>query len=157
MRCSSYTDSTPTMVNMDVQAIARGIVSGMLADQIERRGKTLALVLAAISIVGLIAAVALSGWFRFFGVVAMLFFAGATVALLIARWGAVKMVHRIAEPQDLQEHRATIAAAIDDADLPTGPIAAIRFAWRMRGGVGDEVDRLRVIAERVSEHLDASD
>lgn len=46
--------------------------------------------------------------------------------------------------------------AIDDADLPTGPVAAARFAWRLRRGHEPEVERLKGVVAGLRARLDAS-
>ena len=46
---------------------------------------------------------------------------------------------------------------MERADLPTGPIAIVRFLFRLRNGVGSEVRRLGTVMEDLRTELAASE
>ncbi len=133
--------------------LARGIVAGLVMETVEARGRLAARVAFAVAVLALVGAVLADGGVRLgLGVVAViaLFVAAATVVL---RRLVVAVVGRIGAPADLRHHRAAISRAIETAELPTGPWTAFKMAWRLRRGVGPEVDRLHDIVSRLSTEL----
>ena len=141
---------------VDLDDLARGLVSGVLTEQVSARGKGVQKVGLAAGALALIVAVIASGWLRWLLVFVALVAVGIAIAAWVARKLAVRAIHRFAEPKDLAQHRSAISAAIDDADLPTGPIAVLGLLWRLRKGVGPEVDRVRAIVSRLKTQLDTS-
>lgn len=139
---------------MDAENLARGLVAGVLVDTVEVRGRSMARGALVIAVLGLVAAVLLDGGWRWFFVVAVLGALGAAVLVSIIRRLSVAMIHRIGTPEDFGDHRAAIDRAVDDADLPTGPVAAVRFAWRLRKDAGAETERLTAIVTALRNELD---
>jgi len=74
-----------------------------------------------------------------------------TIALI--RTVALTTIRKFATPQSIAEKREEIDRAMDRADLPTGPLSVIRFIYRLRRGVGTEVERLDVIIDDLREEL----
>ena len=66
------------------------------------------------------------------------------------RWLAIRAVRMVAEPAPDPEER--VRAAFEEADLPSGPLSLARLFVRVaRGGVGDEVERLRSVLTRLAD------
>lgn len=140
---------------MDVENLARGLVAGVLVETIETRGKTLTRVLGGLSIIAVVIAVLTGGWVRGLVTFAAIVLALAAIAVAVGRRLAAAAVRHVGEPAALADHRAAIDRAIDDAALPTGPIAGLKFAWRLRRGADEETRRLREVVERLRDDLDS--
>lgn len=141
---------------MDAEDLARGLVAGVLVDTVEGRGRSMSRTAAVIGVLALIAVFVLDGAWRGLMVVIVLLALLAAAVTFLVRKVAVAAIHRIGTPGDFGEHRAAIDQAIDDADLPTGPIATAKFAWRLRKGAGAETDRLLAIVGRLRTELDTA-
>ncbi len=140
---------------MDVENLARGLVAGVLVETIETRGKTMTRLLGGLSVLAIIIAVVTDGWVRGLVIVVAVFLALGALAVAIGRRLAAAAVRHVGEPAALADHRAAIDRAIDDAALPTGPIAGLKFAWRLRRGADDETRRLGDVIERLRHDLDS--
>ena len=145
-----------TVALMDVESIARGLVSTVIVEQVETRRKGVVVGAIGAAVVALIVAIVASGILRGLAIFVLLCALGLVAATVMLAWLAAKAVRRIGGPQSLEAHRTTLAAALDRAALPTGPVAALKFAWRLRKGAGAEVDRLRAIVADVSDQLDGT-
>jgi hypothetical protein len=95
-----------------------------------------------VAALGLIGAVAADGALRVLSVLVLLLGLAVAIVAWVARRSALWAIRRFAEPADVAEHRAAFDAAIERAALPTGPIAIVRFLFRLRRGAGAEVARL---------------
>ncbi len=142
---------------MDVDVLARGLVAGWLADQVDDRGTLPQRVALASAGLLLIVAVVFDGGWRWLFVALCLLALGVFAAIWVVRWLALAGIRRFAEPKSLAGRRADIDEAIDAADLPTGPLAIARFLFRLRRGVGTEVDRIRAIVSELMTSLDGSE
>ena len=140
---------------MDLDDLARGIAAGVLTEQVRAKSRVALIGLAVAGVLGVFGAVVLAGVARLLLVLVAIAAVAAIGATWALRTGAVAAIRTIGEPQDLADHRHTISAAIDEADLPTGPVSAMRFAWRLRRGGGAETDRLRTILTKVKAELEA--
>ena len=140
---------------MDLDDLARGIAAGVLTEQVRAKSRAALIGLAVVGVLAIFGAIALAGVVRLLLVIVVIGVVVAVGATWVLRTGAVAAIRTIGEPEDLADHRHTINAAIDQADLPTGPVSAMRFAWRLRRGGGAETDRLRTILTKVKAELEA--
>jgi hypothetical protein len=128
-------------------AVARGIVSAVLTNQIEQRGIVVQRVLAGGSIASMLAWLLIDGWTRWLVTpVAVLCIAGFFL-LFVARRMLLAATARIAPPGDLRHLGGAADVALAEADLPSSPLAAARMVWRLRRGVGPELARLRAVLD----------
>lgn len=143
---------------MDADDLAKGLVAGLLMDQVGDRGRLAIGAGLAVGAVALVGAVFTGGVLRWLLVLLVLVALGVAAAAWLVRRVALATIRRFAEPRDVAGHRQAIDHAIDRADLPTGPLAVARTLWRLtRGGPGAEVDRLRkVLADLRTELTETS-
>lgn len=137
--------------------LARGLISGWLTDQVNNRGDLPLKGGFALGLVGLVVAVFASGWWRAPGVI--LFFIGLTVfgVVWLVQRAAKFAISRFATPRSLAGQHQEIQNAIDDMDLPTSPLAILRFLNRVRKGPGPELDRIQLVVGRLSDRLDVAE
>lgn len=139
---------------MEADDLARGLVAGALVDVVHNRGRSLLLASLGVSIMALILGVIADG------AVAVILFVVAivglilTLAMAVLRKAAIVAIRHIGEPQSVRQYRAAFSHAIDDAALPTGPIAAAKFAWRLRKGTDAETERLKDVVARLRTELE---
>lgn len=133
--------------------LARGLVAGMLEKQVKLRGSVARWVGIAIVVLGLLGAILFGGFVRGLGITMVL--VGLIIILLVAlvRALALGTIRKFATPQSIAEKRDEIEVAMDKADLPTGPVTVIRFLYRLRKGVGTEVQRLDKIMDDLRDEL----
>ena len=43
--------------------------------------------------------------------------------------------------------------AVEELDLPTGPVSVLRLLWRLRRGVDEEIERVREIGAELTARL----
>ena len=137
--------------------VAKGLVAGMLERQIEARGSTARWIAVAVMVLGVLSAVLFGGFVRGLGITIALLGLIALLTIALVRAVAMTTIRKFATPQSIAEKREEIDRAMDRADLPTGPLSVIRFVYRLRRGVGAEVERLDVIIEDLREELAASE
>lgn len=137
--------------------IAKGLVAGWLIDQVDARGAIPIWGGSAIGVIGLVLLLVAGGFVR--GIGLLLIFVGLIIVMLtmLVRAAARAAIRRFASPSSLAEKRGEIQHALDDADLPSGPISIVRFLNRLRRGVGPEVTRLHRVIENLREDLLASE
>lgn len=133
--------------------VARGLVAGMLEQQVKDKGSIVRWVGIAVLVLGLLSAVFFGGFLRGLGITMVL--VGLIIVLVVAlvRALALGTIRKFATPQSIAEKREEIAIATEKADLPTGPISVIRFLYRLRKGVGTEVSRLDKIMDDLRDEL----
>lgn len=139
---------------MEIQTLGNGLVAGWLLDQVDARSKIPIWIGAAISILGLAAAVLLSSWLRGFGLVVFLLGLIGLGMVLLLRAITRTAIHRFASPQSLLHKRNEIDQALAKLDLPQGPISMLRFVLRLRKGAGTELARLGAIVSELQAQLD---
>ncbi len=137
--------------------LGRGLVAGMLERQIKDRGSFARWVGVAIMVAGLIAAVGWGGFVRGLGITLVLVGLIIVLLVLLVRTMALAAINKFATPTSLAEKRDVIDRAMDRANLPTGPIAIVRFLVRLRKGVGPEVSRLDTVLDDLREELALSE
>lgn len=137
--------------------VAKGIVAGMLENQVKAKGSIGRWVGIGILVIGLLLAVFLGGFFRGLGVTMVL--VGLIIILVVAliRALALGTIRKFAVPHSIAEKREEIEIATEKADLPTGPLSVIRFLFRLRKGVGSEVARLDTILEDLRDEMAATE
>ncbi len=128
--------------------LGRGVIAGWLIDQVDARGSVPLWIGWITAALGLVLIVIGGGAVRAIGVLVLLVGVVIALAVVTLRAAARAAIRRFAQPSSIAAHEADIAAAVDRADLPTGPLSIIRFLWRLRRGVGSEVERVRdVVAD----------
>lgn len=137
--------------------IAKGIVASMLENQVKAKGSVARWTGIAILVIGLLFAVFLGGFFRGLGITMVL--VGLIVILTVAliRALALGTIRKFAMPHSIAEKREEIDFATEKADLPTGPLSVIRFLYRLRKGVGTEVERLDKIIDDLRDEMAATE
>lgn len=137
--------------------LARGLVAGMLERQVKARGSVARWAGIAIMVVGLLGAVLFGGFVRGLGITLVL--VGLIIVLTVAliRALALGTIRKFATPRSIAEKRDEIDRAMERADLPMGPISVIRLLYRLRKGVGPEVERLDTIMDDLRDELAASE
>lgn len=133
--------------------LAQGLVAGWMSDQVKGRGTGVQRIGLLAGAIGLLLAVLADGWLR--GIGLFLLFGGVVFfgAIWIVRWPALFVIRRFAEPASMADHRAEIEAAINEVDLPTSPLAIVRFLVRLRKGPGPELDRMKSVVSRLQTDL----
>ena len=133
--------------------VGRGLVAGMLEKQVKDRGSMVRWVGIAAIVVGVLTAIVWGGFPRGLGITVALF--GLIIVLLVGllRAMAIGAIHKFATPTSLAEKRDVIDHAMEQADLPTGPISIVRFLVRLRKGVGSEVSRLDTVLDDLRDEL----
>lgn len=132
--------------------LAKGIVAGFAIDLV--RGKTGTFIVGGlvVGVVGLVGALFFDGvGAAGLGLVAAIGFV-VTVIAWITRFLLTRAIRLVADPAPDPEQR--VRSALEDADLPTGPISVARLLVRLRrDGADDEIDRLRGVLAGLSEGL----
>ena len=137
---------------MDPIEIGRAILAGIVVRRVADTRRIVVLAAAVVAVLGLIVVVLAGGWWRALGVIVLL----AGVAVVVGAWllgvVATRLVRRFVSPdtRDLPDVRAAVDEAIEDLDVPTGPVSALRMAWRLRRGVDDEVRRVVGVGEELA-------
>ncbi len=133
---------------MGIDDYVKGVVAALLTDQVDDKTGLAAKVGWVVFAVFAVLAVLADGWWRapavLFALMALLFLAFVSVTKGLAKG----IINRFAPPADLGDVGQRFSVAVQEADLPTGPAAFMRLIWRLRKGVGPEVERLAaVVAE----------
>ena len=138
----------------DVDDLVIGLVAGAIADAVRSRSRTALVVAAVVAAAAVVGIAALGTLGRVVCVLVLLVAAGAALLIIVARRIVVGLLDRGVDTTRLADRRASLDTAIDDLDIPTGPVSLVRFAWRLRRGAGAEVDRVAAIARRLQADLD---
>lgn len=132
---------------MDTDDFVKGVVAAVLTDQVDDKAGLASnvgwLVLAA----AVPAAVFAHGWVRFVGILVAVLTVAFLVFVFVSKYVTKAVIGRFATP--VEGARERFSAAVDEADLPTGPVAFLRMVWRLRNGVGPEVERLEAVVDRL--------
>ncbi|MDH4171327.1 MAG: hypothetical protein OEW42_17230 [Acidimicrobiia bacterium] len=133
---------------MNVEALTRGLVAGYIADVITDRTAPPIRFGAIGAVVAMVGAAISDGWWR-----APFVLFAITVAAV--SWAVQRLaligIARIGPP--ISGHRQAVGRALEEADLPTGPLSLLRLGRRVfTRGMGHEFDRLITIVA----DLDAS-
>ena len=132
--------------------LAKGLVAGFAIDLVRDKSRALmraALVIALIAVVIAVVASGAVAWIA--GAIAVLGLVVAFVAI-VGRFVLTRAVSLVADPTSDPQQR--VHAALEEADLPTGPVSVARLLVRLgRDGAGDEIDRLRAVVTRLADDL----
>ncbi len=141
---------------MDAVELGRSLFAGVLARKISSTRQPLVIAGAATSVVTLLLVLILDGGWRWLAVAGFVLAGLATVTIWLVGTFALLLVRRVvsADQRDLSGAGDAVDQAVDELDLPTGPVSALRLLWRLRRGVGEEVDRVRDIGEELIARLD---
>ena len=135
----------------EIEKVTRSIISAWLIDQVRVRALFLQRLLLGLAIVCIPFAIFASGWGRAIGFAGMCVFAFFGLGGMFVRWLAIFGIRRFAAPKRFDLYRTEVDAVIQDADLPTTPLSALRLAIRLRRGVRTEVDRLHALGLQVAQ------
>ncbi len=130
------------------------LAAGFMLDQIDSRSAFPLYVGGSISLLGLILMIIAGGWVRGLGLVLVLIGIIVMLAVWLVRAAARTAIHKFAQPQAIVQKREQVNAALVDANLPTGPVSAIRYITRFRKGLRPEIARLRTIFTDLQTELD---
>ena len=139
---------------MHLDDFAKGAVASLLSDQVGAKTGLAYKVGWVGSGLALVGAVFLDGWLRWLAVLVLVVGLAALVFVFVTKRLATALINRIAPPVDLADAWQHFDTAIAEADLPTGPVGFLRMIWRMRKGVGPEIDRLGAVVTRLKGELD---
>lgn len=141
--------------NLDPQhlKLGRSLLAGVLTEQVKDRGKVHQFLVAGVAVLAVVGTVLTSGALRWLLVVVALVAAAVAIVVVVVRRAALFAIARFAPAAALDDTRALIATAIDDADIPTGPLSALQFLRRLRKGRAAELDRLKGILSRLEAGL----
>lgn len=135
--------------------LMKSLVVGFVLDLIRDRTRIVILAGAFVAVVSVVLVIVLDGPVRWLAVLTVLL----GIAMIVITWGARRLataiLSRFAPPELAEDQRDRVTAAIEEAGIPTGPLSGTRFAWRLRRGVGTEVDRVLDVARRLQADLDA--
>lgn len=139
---------------MDLDDFAKGAVAALLTDQVNAKtglAYKVGWLVTGLAIIGTIAA---GGWLRWLAVVVVVVGLGFLFFVFVTKRLAGGLINRLAPPADLSDARQHFDAAIAEADIPTDPLGFLRMVWRLRKGVGPEIERLGAVVTRLRGRLD---
>ena len=139
---------------MELDDFAKGAVASLLSDVVGDKTGLAYRVGWVGTALALLGSIFLDGWWRALAIVVLLLFLAALVFVFITKRLATAVINRIAPPVDLANARQHFDTAIAEADLPTGPVGFLKLVWRLRKGIGPEVERLGAVVTRLKSELD---
>ena len=138
----------------DVDDVVIGLVAGSLIDQIRTKTKAILVAIAVVAALAIIGIVVAPTWGKVLCVLVLIAAVAGVVFTLVARRAIVALLDRGIDRTDLAEHRAAVDRAVDQFDIPSGPVSMARLAWRLRRGTGDEIERIKQVALQLQDDLD---
>ena len=138
----------------DVDDLVVGLVAGSVIDQVRGKARAILTALALVGVLAIVGLVAAPTWGKVLCALILVVAAVGALFTLAARRAVVALLDRGIDRTDLASHREAIDRAVDELELPSGPISMARLAWRLRRGTGDELDRIKTIAARLQDELD---
>lgn len=138
----------------DVDDLVVGLVAGSLIDQIRARSRTLLIAATVIGAIAIVGIAALPTFGRVVCALALLVAIAAAVFTFLARKAIIALLDQGVDRGELASHREALDRAVEELDVPSGPISMARLAWRLRRGTGDEVERIKGIAQRLQRELE---
>lgn len=139
---------------MDLDNFVKGAVAALLTDQVAAKTGPVTKITLAVAAASLVVAVLADAFFRWLAVFVILVALALVVFVFVSKRVAIGIINRLAPPIDLTNSRQHFDTAIAEADIPTGPVGFLRFIWRLRRGVGPELERLGVVVSRLRSGLD---
>jgi len=138
---------------MELDDFARGVVASLLTDQVKDKTGLAYKVAGVVAVLALLGVIFVDGWLRWLLVLVLLVGLALLVFVFVTKRLALGIVNRIGPPADLTNARQYFDSAIAEADLPTGPAGFLRLIWRLRKGVGPEVERLGDVVTKLKGQL----
>ena len=139
---------------MDLDDFAKGAVASLLTDQVSDKTGLAYRVTGVVALLALAGVIFLDGWLRWLLVFVLLVGLGLLAFVFLTKRLAMGLINRIGPPVDLADSREHFEVAIAEADIPTGPAGFLRLIWRLRKGVGPEIERLGEVVTRLKAQLD---
>jgi hypothetical protein len=138
---------------MDVDDFVSGVVAALLTDQVDEKTGLAFKVGWVAAAVALLATILTGGWLRAFALIGLLLTLAFLVFVFVSKRIARAVIGRLAPPADISNARANFETAVAEADIPTGPTSLLRLVWRLRKGIGPEVERLAAVVNRMRADL----
>lgn len=135
--------------------IARSLVVGFLIEQVRGRARFLLSVASFVFVASVMLVAILDGAPRLLAMLSALLGAAIIATVWLLRAVTVRLLGRFAEPVAATAHQEAIDRALSDLDVPSGPVSAARFAWRLRKGTGVEIDRVTEVVASLRHELEA--
>lgn len=139
---------------MDLDDFAKGAVASLLTDQVNAKTGFATKVSAAVLLLALVGAFAADGFFRWLAVFVVVVALAALLFIFVTKRLATGIINRVAPPADLGNAGAAFSNALAEAELPTGPVGFLNLIWRLRKGVGPEIERLGAVVAKLKSQLD---
>jgi len=139
---------------MDLDDFARGAVASLLTDQVEAKTGLVTKVSLGVAVVAILIVVLVDGFFRWLALFVVVAALALVVFVFVSKRLATGIINRLAPPMDLANASQHFDSAVAEADIPTGPIGFLRLIWRLRNGVGPELERLGAVVTRLRSELD---
>jgi len=134
---------------MDIEEFGRGVAAALLTDQVsDKAGFAYKVGVVAVALTA-VSTVVTDSWLRWLALLFCLFALGFVLFVFITKRFATATISRIAPPVDIASARTQFDVAVAEADIPTGPVGFLRLMWRLRRGVGPEVDRLIAVVNQL--------
>ncbi len=139
---------------MELDDFAKGAVASLLTDQVNDKTGLAYKVAGAVVVLALLGVLFIDGWLRWLPLIVLIAGLAMLAFVFVTKRLAMAVIYRIARPADLATSREHFQTAIEEADIPTGPTGFLRLIWRLRKGVGPEVERLGAVVTRLKSELD---
>ena len=138
---------------MDLDDFAKGAVAALLTDQVDAKTGLANRVGAVVAVLALLGAIFLDGFLRGFSIFVLLVALAFLAFVFLSKRFAKVLINRLAPPADLADARLHFEAAVEEAEIPTGPVGFLKLIWRLRKGIGPEVERLGAVVSRLKDNL----
>ena len=139
---------------MDADDFVKGVAAALLNDQLDNKTDLAYKATGVVAAIGVVAAVVGDGWVRWLAVLVVILTLAVIVFVFVTKRLARGVINRFAPPVAIGDARAQFETAVAEADIPTGPASFMRLVWRLRKGVGPEVERLTGVVNRLRSDLD---
>lgn len=121
-------------------------MAGYVTDVVGDRTRPLIRTGVVVAVIAVVLAVVTSGWWTAFWAVIAVVAGGSAGLVWLLGVVARRLISRLGPP--LTGHRQAVAQALDEADLPTGPLSLLRLGRRVqKAGADDELRRLWSIVD----------
>ena len=139
---------------MDLDDFAKGAIAALLNGQVDAKTGLASKIGWVATGVALVGAFFAEGWLRWLAVLVVAVGLAALLFVFVTKRLAKGLINRLAPPADLSNARQGFDTAIVEADIPTDPLGFLRMIWRLRKGVGPEIERLGAVVTRLRGRLD---
>ena len=139
---------------MEVDDFVKGVAAALLNDLLDDKTGLAYKVSGVVAVIGFIAAVVADGWLRWLAVLVVILTLVVILFVFVTKRLAKGVINRFAPPVDIGNARTQFETAVAEADIPTGPASFMRLVWRLRKGVGPEVERLTGVVNQLRSGID---